>query len=79
MATETVIETATSVRLNAGPRVPVFALVGVAEDAGLTREGLHPTRFPSLPSAVRSIFRPYGQAAIRGVATDHETLLNGGE
>jgi hypothetical protein len=37
-----------------------------------TREGLHPTRFPSLPAAGQSMFRPHREATITGMATDHE-------
>jgi hypothetical protein len=37
-----------------------------------TREGVNPTRVPSLPSAGQSIFRPDREAAITGMATDHE-------
>ena len=37
-----------------------------------TREGLHPTRFPSLPAAGQSMFTPHREATITGMATDHE-------
>jgi len=52
----------------------------VAEDADSNPRGLlTDPRFPSLPSAGQSMFRPHREVAITDMATDHEPCSSNSE
>ena len=72
MPIETKIETVPGLLRRPEGSASAFPLVGVAEDAGF--EPARACTQPAFQSALgrSSMSRPHREAAIRGIATDHE-------